>query len=89
MLLGKDSPTSWISAVWLHAEFVSMTIGTQSEKTRVPLLTVPSLPHRDGRTTNLIPSLLAASMCSAPGWFAAEAAKVGPERPLPSLAPAL
>lgn len=62
----------------VHAEFVSATIGTQSEKTRIPyadgtLVATPGQPDED-----LIPSLLAASDVLGTGWFAAVAAEAGP-----------
>lgn len=62
----------------VNAEFVSATIGTQSEKTRIPyadgtLVATPGQPDED-----LIPSLLAASDVLGTGWFAAVAAEVGP-----------
>ncbi|WP_413542652.1 zinc-dependent alcohol dehydrogenase family protein [Citricoccus nitrophenolicus] len=61
----------------IHAEFVA-GIGTQSEKARIPLadgtlVTTPGLPD-----DSLIPSLLAASDVLGTGWFAADAAQVGP-----------
>ncbi|SDY65504.1 zinc-dependent alcohol dehydrogenase family protein [Herbiconiux ginsengi] len=62
----------------VHAEFVSMTIGTQSELARIPyadgtLVATPGQPDAD-----LIPSLLAASDVLGTGWFAAVAAEAGP-----------
>ena len=62
----------------VHAEFVHGTIGTQSEKARIPLadgtlVATPSQPDAD-----LIPSLLAASDVLGTGWFAADAAGAGP-----------
>ena len=62
----------------VHAEFVSATIGTQSEKARIPyadgtLVATPGQPDPD-----LIPSLLAASDVLGTGWFAAVAAEAGP-----------
>ena len=62
----------------VHAEFVHGTIGTQSERARIPyadgtLVATPGMPSDD-----LIPSLLAASDVLGTGWFAAVAAEVGP-----------
>jgi len=62
----------------VHAEFVHGTIGTQSERARIPyadgtLVATPGMPEDD-----LIPSLLAASDVLGTGWFAAVAAEVGP-----------
>ncbi len=62
----------------VHAEFVHGTIGTQSERARIPyadgtLVATPGIPSED-----LIPSLLAASDVLGTGWFAAVAAEVGP-----------
>jgi threonine dehydrogenase-like Zn-dependent dehydrogenase len=62
----------------VHAEFVHGTIGTQSERARIPyadgtLVATPGMPSED-----LVPSLLAASDVLGTGWFAAVAAEVGP-----------
>ncbi len=62
----------------VNFEFVSATIGTQAEKARIPhadgtLVATPGMPSAD-----LIPSLLAASDVLGTGWFAADAAQVGP-----------
>ena len=62
----------------VHGEFVSMTIGTQSEKARIPLadgtlVATPGMPADD-----LVPSLLAASDVLGTGWFGAVAAEAGP-----------
>jgi threonine dehydrogenase-like Zn-dependent dehydrogenase len=62
----------------VNFEFVSVTIGTQAEKARIP--------HADGTLVKtpghpdpaLIPSLLAASDVLGTGWFAADAAQAGP-----------
>lgn len=62
----------------IHAEFVSMGVGTQAELARIPLAdgTLVATPgHPD---PSLIPSLLAASDVLGTGWFAAVAAEVGP-----------
>ena len=58
--------------------FVDGGIGTQAEFARIPhadgtLVTTPGQPDDD-----LIPSLLAASDVLGTGWFAADAAEVGP-----------
>ncbi|KRF22375.1 zinc-dependent alcohol dehydrogenase family protein [Phycicoccus sp. Soil802] len=62
----------------VNAEFVSATIGTQSDKARIPyadgtLVATPGQPDAD-----LIPHLLAASDVLGTGWFAAWAAQAGP-----------
>ena len=62
----------------VHAEFVAQTIGTQSERARIPhadgtLVATPGQPDPE-----LIPSLLAASDVLGTGWFAAVAAEAGP-----------
>jgi threonine dehydrogenase-like Zn-dependent dehydrogenase len=62
----------------VHAAFVHGTIGTQSERARIPyadgtLVATPGMPDDD-----LIPSLLAASDVLGTGWFAAVAAEAGP-----------
>jgi threonine dehydrogenase-like Zn-dependent dehydrogenase len=62
----------------VHASFVAQTIGTQSEKARIPyadgtLVATPGQPDPE-----LIPSLLAASDVLGTGWFAAVAAEAGP-----------
>src|SRR3954452_2028250 len=64
----------------VHAEFVHSTIGTQSERARIPyadgtLVATPGMPDDD-----LIPSLLAASDVLGTGWFAAVAADAGPDK---------
>lgn len=64
----------------VHGEFVAQTIGTQSERARIPhadgtLVPTPGQPDPD-----LIPSLLAVSDVLGTGWFAAVAAEVGPGR---------
>lgn len=58
--------------------FVDGSIGTQAEYARIPhadgtLVATPGQPDED-----LIPSLLAASDVLGTGWFAADAAEVGP-----------
>jgi threonine dehydrogenase-like Zn-dependent dehydrogenase len=62
----------------VHGEFVAQTIGTQSDKARIPyadgtLVVTPGQPGAE-----LIPSLLAASDVLGTGWFAAVAAEAGP-----------
>src|SRR6266700_1922925 len=62
----------------VHSAFVAQTIGTQSEKARIPyadgtLVVTPGQPDPE-----LIPSLLAASDVLGTGWFAAVAAEAGP-----------
>jgi threonine dehydrogenase-like Zn-dependent dehydrogenase len=62
----------------VHGEFVSQTIGTQSERARIQLadgtlVATPGLPPDD-----LLPDLLAASDVLGTGWFGAVAAEVGP-----------
>jgi threonine dehydrogenase-like Zn-dependent dehydrogenase len=62
----------------VNGEFVAQTIGTQSDKARIPyadgtLVPTPGLPDPE-----LIPSLLAASDVLGTGWFAAVAAEAGP-----------
>jgi threonine dehydrogenase-like Zn-dependent dehydrogenase len=61
----------------VHAELMG-SIGTQAQFARIPLadgtlVATPDLPSDD-----LIPSLLAASDVLGTGWFAADAAEVGP-----------
>jgi threonine dehydrogenase-like Zn-dependent dehydrogenase len=62
----------------VQGQFVAQTIGTQSDKARIPfadgtLVATPGQPVAD-----LIPSLLAASDVLGTGWFAADAAAAGP-----------
>lgn len=62
----------------VNFEFVSVTIGTQAEKARIPyadgtLVKTPGMPDPE-----LVPSLLAASDVLGTGWFAADAAQAGP-----------
>ncbi len=62
----------------VHRQFVAQTIGTQSEKARIPyadgtLVVTPGQPEPEQ-----IPSLLAASDVLGTGWFAAVAAEAGP-----------
>ncbi|MFT0849104.1 zinc-dependent alcohol dehydrogenase family protein [Actinomycetaceae bacterium L2_0104] len=62
----------------VYGEFVSATIGTQSEKARIPFADGTLVPTPGMPDTSLIPSLLAASDVLGTGWFAADAAEVGP-----------
>lgn len=62
----------------VNGERVGATIGTKAQKARIPfadgtLVPTPAYPDPD-----LIPSLLAASDVLGTGWFAADAAEVGP-----------
>lgn len=62
----------------VNGTFVDGNIGTQAEYARIPhadgtLVATPGQPDED-----LIPSLLAASDVLGTGWFAADAAEVGP-----------
>src|SRR5947209_10848981 len=62
----------------VNGAFVAQTIGTQSDKARIPyadgtLVATPGQPDQD-----LIPSLLAASDVLGTGWFAAVAAEAAP-----------
>ncbi|MDQ3896974.1 MAG: zinc-dependent alcohol dehydrogenase family protein [Actinomycetota bacterium] len=62
----------------VHGEFVARTIGTQSDKARIPyadgtLVATPGPPAAEP-----IPSLLATSDVLGTGWFAAVAAEAGP-----------
>jgi threonine dehydrogenase-like Zn-dependent dehydrogenase len=64
----------------VHAEFVAQTIGTQSDRARIPyadgtLVVTPGQPDPE-----LVPSLLAASDVLGTGWFAAVAAEAGPSK---------
>ncbi|MGH3674848.1 MAG: zinc-dependent alcohol dehydrogenase family protein [Mycobacterium sp.] len=62
----------------VNAQFVAQSVGTQSDKARIPyadgtLVATPGQPDAE-----LIPSLLAASDVLGTGWFAAVAAEAGP-----------
>ena len=59
-------------------EFVSQTVGTQAEYARIPLADGTLVATSDLPDDDLIPSLLAASDVLGTGWFAADAAAVGP-----------
>jgi threonine dehydrogenase-like Zn-dependent dehydrogenase len=62
----------------VHRQFVAQTIGTQSDKARIPLAdgTLVATPGQPAPA--LIPSLLAASDVLGTGWFGAVAAEAGP-----------
>jgi threonine dehydrogenase-like Zn-dependent dehydrogenase len=62
----------------VHAQFVAQTIGTQSEKARIPFADGTLVPTPGQPGPELIPSLLAASDVLGTGWFAAVAAEAGP-----------
>ena len=62
----------------VHRSFVAQTIGTQSEKARIPLADGTLIPTPGQPDPDLIPSLLAASDVLGTGWFAAVAAEAGP-----------
>ena len=62
----------------VHAEFVAQTIGTQSDKARIPHADGTLVPTPGQPDTELIPSLLAASDVLGAGWFGAVAAEAGP-----------
>ncbi len=59
-------------------EFVSQTVGTQAEYARIPLADGTLVATPDVPSDDLVPSLLAASDVLGTGWFAADAAAVGP-----------
>ncbi|MEU5786720.1 zinc-dependent alcohol dehydrogenase family protein [Micromonospora purpureochromogenes] len=61
----------------MHGTFVS-TIGTQSQKARIPLADGTLVPTPGQPDPELIPSLLAASDVLGTGWFGAVAAEAGP-----------
>jgi threonine dehydrogenase-like Zn-dependent dehydrogenase len=62
----------------VHGSFVAQTIGTQSEKARIPYADGTLVPTPGHPDPELIPSLLAASDVLGTGWFAAVAAEAGP-----------
>ncbi|MTE16857.1 alcohol dehydrogenase catalytic domain-containing protein [Nocardia sp. CT2-14] len=62
----------------VHREFVAQTIGTQAEKARIPYADGTLVPTPSQPAPELIPSLLAASDVLGTGWYAADAAGVGP-----------
>jgi len=61
----------------VHRQFVAKTIGTQSEKARIPLADGTLVPTRGQPDPDLLPSLLAASDVLGTGWFGAVAAEAG------------
>jgi threonine dehydrogenase-like Zn-dependent dehydrogenase len=62
----------------VHGQFVAQTIGTQSERARIPYADGTLVRTRGQPGPELIPSLLAASDVLGTGWFAAVAAEAGP-----------
>ena len=62
----------------VHHQFVAGTIGTQSERARIPFADGTLVPTPGQPAPDLIPSLLAASDVLGTGWFAAVAAEAGP-----------
>jgi threonine dehydrogenase-like Zn-dependent dehydrogenase len=62
----------------VRGTFVAQTIGTQSEKARIPYADGTLVPTPRQPDPELIPSLLAASDVLGTGWFAAVAAEAGP-----------
>ncbi|ONH22033.1 IMP dehydrogenase [Pseudofrankia asymbiotica] len=64
----------------VHASFVAQTIGTQSEKARIPYADGTLVPTPRQPDPELVPSLLAASDVLGTGWFAAVAAEAGPSK---------
>lgn len=62
----------------VNGSFVAQTIGTQSEKARIPFADGTLVPTPGQPDPDLIPSLLAASDVLGTGWFAAVAAEAGP-----------
>src|SRR3954470_2812 len=61
----------------IHRELVG-AIGTQAEYARIPLADGTLVATPDVPPSDLVPSLLAASDVLGTGWFAADAAEVGP-----------
>src|SRR4051794_40307539 len=55
----------------VHGEFVSQTVGTQSELARIPLADGTLVATSDIPPNDLVPSLLAASDVLGTGWFGA------------------
>jgi threonine dehydrogenase-like Zn-dependent dehydrogenase len=62
----------------VHRSFVAQEIGTQAEFARIPWADGTLVPTPGRPDPELIPSLLAASDVLGTGWFAADAAEVGP-----------
>ena len=63
----------------VHAEPMG-AIGTQAEQARIPLADGTLVATPEVPDDSLVPSLLAASDVLGTGWFAADAARVGPGR---------
>src|SRR3954470_2220613 len=61
----------------IHRELVG-AIGTQAQYARIPLADGTLVATPDVPPSDLVPSLLAASDVLGTGWFAADAAEVGP-----------
>ncbi len=62
------------------AQFVGETIGTQSERARIPLADGTLVATPGQPDPELVPSLLTASDVLGTGWFAAVAAEAGPRK---------
>jgi threonine dehydrogenase-like Zn-dependent dehydrogenase len=62
----------------VHAAFVAQTIGTQSDKARIPLADGTLVATPGQPDPELVPSLLASSDVLGTGWFGAVAAEAGP-----------
>jgi threonine dehydrogenase-like Zn-dependent dehydrogenase len=62
----------------VNASFVAQTVGTQSDKARIPYADGTLVPTPEHPDPDLIPSLLAASDVLGTGWYAAVAAEAGP-----------
>src|ERR687893_2201730 len=62
----------------VQGQFVGETIGTQSERARIPLADGTLVATPGQPDPELVPSLLAASDVLGTGWFAAAAAEAGP-----------
>jgi threonine dehydrogenase-like Zn-dependent dehydrogenase len=62
----------------VHTEFVHGTIGTQSERARIPCADGALVATLGRPSDDLVPSLMAASDVLGTGWFAAAAVEVGP-----------
>jgi threonine dehydrogenase-like Zn-dependent dehydrogenase len=62
----------------VHRQFVAETVGTQSERARIPLADGTLVPTPGQPDPDLIPSLLAASDVLGTGWFGAVAAEAAP-----------
>jgi threonine dehydrogenase-like Zn-dependent dehydrogenase len=62
----------------VQGQFVAATIGTQAEYARIPLADGTLVATPEMPSPAMIPSLLATSDVMGTGWFAADAAAVGP-----------